>query len=204
MTEWATPMLHLLERRANHRENLLVGRSSISGMGLFTTATIPRDAAIGVWSGRRLDPASQEIDEYAMEISLKPYPNVVITPKSIEGVVDYAQHPLAALNEPPVKQIANVYPRVEDHDDGQGRSIALVVFYAARTIRTDQELTWHYGPTYKRHYPVGRAAKVRDPPYNARRVERVLESSRTDILVYLDEVYSSQSGESSESEASRV
>jgi len=163
-------------------------------MGLFTTSTIPRDAAIGMWSGRRLDPESDEHDEYAMHISLKPYPDVVMTPKSVDGTVDYMSHPMAAINEPTINKMANVYPRVEDHVDGQGRGLAIVVFYAARTIRAGKELTWHYGQNYKRDYPVGRAAKVRDPPYNARRVCKMLQSNRRDVLVYLDELEDSTSG----------
>jgi hypothetical protein len=168
-------------------------------MGLFTTATIQQDAAIGLWSGRRLAMSSDERDEYAMELSLQPYENVVITPKSTNGVVDYEQHPLAAINEPPPGKMANVYPRVEDHDDGEGRAIAVVVFYAARTIKRGQELLWHYGKKYEsiRNYPVGRAARVRDPPYNTRRIERVLQhSKRTDILVYLEDPTETSDSES--------
>lgn len=183
--------ISLFDRQANHRGHLQVRPSSIPGdvgLGLFTTATIPRDAAIGLWSGREIPSADFVDDAYGMEVTYLNDTNVVLTPRAVDGSVDLALHPFAASNEPAPGTVANMYPRIEDHEDLEGRAILVVVFYAARTIPAGRELVWHYGAKYtRRDYRVGRAAKPRDPPWNPRRVARALASGRTDVAVWVDD-----------------
>lgn len=188
MSEW-----YFLDAEANHRSSLSVRSSPIAGKGLFATAPIGRNEAVGVWTGEQKSGDEWVDDHYGCELKYNDL-TVVLTPVE-GGVVNYSKHPFAAMNEPTSQKVGNIYSRVEEYDN-DGDTLLMMVFYASTEIATDQELMWHYGATYDRDYAVGiPSPRVTVPSSSSTRFERML-INRPDGVVVVSEESKSDSSDS--------
>lgn len=190
MSEW-----FFLDTDVNHIAGLCVRSSAIEGNGLFTTKPIHRDQAVGVWTGLEVPGDVWVDDKYGCELKYGDV-SAVLTPME-NGVLNYAKHPFAAMNEPAPQTTANIYARVEDNDDvGEGDTLIMMVFYASDNILSNAELLWHYGSDYERDYAVGNAGEpVTVPNSTSVRFERMLRH-RPDGVVRVSEESESDDSDS--------
>lgn len=181
MPEW-----YFLDTDVNHIAGLYVRSSAIEGNGLFTTKAIHRDQAVGIWTGLQVPGDVWVNDQYGCELKYGDV-SAVLTPIE-DGLVNYAKHPFAAMNEPVLQTTANVYARVEENDEVcEGETLIMMVFYASADIGVHEELSWHYGTHYERNYAIGNPAEtVTVPNSTSVRFERML-LHRPDGIVRVSE-----------------
>jgi len=184
--------IHFLDREGNHRGDLFIRKSEISGVGLFTSVALRKDQSIGLWTGRPIPISEYKDDKFGMEYFYhgREDATVVLTPvDDVSNRVDFSKHPFAAANEPTGvvgNSAANMYPRPEEFLNDDGRMCMLMVFYAAVDIPAMSELLWNYGSAFKRDYPHGGPAKSRDPPHNEKRLVKACRV-RSDIAYVVPE-----------------
>lgn len=157
----------LVDMEANHIAGLCIRSSSIAGYGLFTLNAIPRNQAIGIWTGDQMPSDKWVHDDYGCELTYDGACTILTPMRS--GEIDYMRDPFAAMNEPPKHACANVYARVEDQKwanvaktENTSDVMLMMVFYAAEDIKGQTELLWHYGLQYDRKYEVGAPPKPID------------------------------------------
>jgi hypothetical protein len=124
-----------------------------AGVGLFTTLERKVGDAIGFYAGVVKTHVTEREQEYAIE--LPGFDLVVVPPVDAQGNVDFENYPFAAANEPPQGCEANmvlVADRVYELND---KTYTVLAFYISRNVQANEELSWAYGPLYKRNYEAG-------------------------------------------------
>ena len=151
--------------------------------GLFATRRFDKCEALGSYTGTLM--LGSEFDRTKKKIAkqyayqLKPIEAegtklsfVIVPPFGADGQVDLKRFPLAALNEPPPRSVANVtmqqvtIPIEQMQKTGAPSDIVepltMLVAFSTRRVEKGEQLYLHYGGSYKdfRSYPVGSPSSV--------------------------------------------
>ena len=151
--------------------------------GLFATRRFDKCEALGAYTGTPMlssdfdNPEKKIAGEYAYEMKTLNVDGtklsfVIVPPLGADDKVDLKKYPLAAMNEPPPRSVANVVvqqmivPLEQMQKTGAPSDVveplAMLVAFTTRRVGAGEQLYVHYGDGFGayRYYPVGNQSSV--------------------------------------------
>ena len=147
--------------------------------GLFTSQPLPIGAFVGLYTGEwytaeqlESKPDVRRRNEYAVSTSGDARCDEVICSPPVRRGIDASKYPAGIANEPGKDSTARCmlceYKFTMDElvqpdlvpEELHGEDIAAIGLVTTRPIGAHRELTWHYGPHYRRNYEVGKPTQL--------------------------------------------
>ena len=171
-----------------HTNGLEIKKGGVdrNGVGLFTTLERNMGDPIGFYAGIPKTHVTREEEKFAIEVP--GFDLAVVPPIDSEGGIDFETYPMAASNEPPEGEEANMVLVADRLYELHNNTYTVLSFYMARHVQPNTELTWFYGNTYERNYRVGSAPTAQFNIYmTIPRLNRLL-AHRPDAIFELSEL----------------